>query len=240
MPSKNSEKDKESKEAIKEKLTPILVINNSKYKPYIELFENYPENVLLKSLGTLAGFFKIDALDDDSSYIVNFLTSILKKEYYSNHKRTVSDSFDAALKKVNLALSELAKQGNVSWLGKLDGAVCVIEKNNFHFTVCGKSKILLLRNQLLNDISKDLADDSAEPNPLKTFSDVSSGQLFPKDKLIITTEDIFQLFSLPQIQKKRPPFLERQVRPIRKDRPGERTQAGGNDNHRHLRAGKRG
>jgi hypothetical protein len=199
MPAKNNEKDKE-KDLIEERITPILVVGG-KFKPYIELFENYPENILLKSLGTLTGFFKIDDLSEDSAYIVNFLTSILKKEYYANHKRTVSESFDAALKKVNLALSELAKQGNVNWIGKLNASICVLEKNNLHFTVCGNSKILLLRNQLFSDISRDLSDESLEPNPLKTFSDVSSGRLLAQDKLVITTDDIFRLFTVQQIKK---------------------------------------
>lgn len=201
MAPRNIEKDKDIKEAIEQKITSILVVNNSKLKPFIELFETNPENILMKPLGTLFGFFKINDTSEDSSYIVNFLTSILKKEYYANHKRSISDSFDSALKKVNLALSELAKQGNINWLGKLSGSVCVVEKNNFHFTVCGQSSILLLRDGMISEISKDLAADLIEPNPLKTFVDVSSGKLLPKDKIMVTTEDLFNLFSMTEIKK---------------------------------------
>lgn len=182
-------------------ISPILVVNNNKLKPFIELFEVYPENINLQPLGTMIGFFKINDKSEDSSYIVNFLSSVIKKEYYINPKRPVSESLDGALHKVNLALSEIAKNGNIRWIGQLDSAVCVLEKNILHFTVSGTAQILLLRNQMLSNISQDLNPEELEPNPLKTFSNVSSGYLEKDDKIIITSGDLFNLFSLNEIKK---------------------------------------
>ena len=185
---------------LEKSISNILVVNKSKLNPYIEVFEYQAENVSLQNLGTLLGFFKMKDFSEDSTYIVNFLTSVLKKEYYSNAKRGVNNSFDAALHKANLALAELAKHGNIKWLGNLDAAICVLEKTNLHFSVCGKAKILLLRNKNLLDISEGF-NELDEPNPLKTFMDVSSGHLEDKDKLLITSDDIFQVFSLNELKK---------------------------------------
>jgi len=179
----------------------ISAVNNAKLAPYLDIFEHYPENILLQPLGILTGFFRINDFSEESAYIVNFLSSLLKKEYYANPKRSIDNSFDSALRKVNLALSEIAKEGNINWLGRIEGAVCVLEKNNLHFSVCGNSKILLIRNQIITEVSKDLSSEEKEPNPLKTFANVSSGRLDNGDKIIVCSEDIFDIFSLNEIKK---------------------------------------
>lgn len=202
MSSRNHENNK--KEVIKElekTISPVLVVNNPSLKPYVELFEYSPENIYQQPLGSLIGFFEIKEYSQDSAYIVNFLTSVLKKEYYINPKRAVSESLDSALHKVNLALSELANQGNVEWLGNLNAAICVLEKNNAHFSVTGKAKIFLYRNTILSDISDGLAADYPEPHPLKTFVNVSSGRLEKDDQMLITSEDIFHILSNSEIKK---------------------------------------
>ncbi len=201
MPSKNTEKKIDPVRELQTNISPVLVINNSTLKPYIELFEYAPENIYQQPLGHLIGFFEIKEYSDDSAYVVNFLTSVLKKEYYANPKRPVAESFDSALHKVNLALSEVAKHGNVEWIGKIHAAICVIEKNSIHFTIAGNAKIFLNRKQTLTDISEDLASDENEPHPLKTFINVSSGRLEKEDRLIITSEDIFHILKLSDLKK---------------------------------------
>ncbi len=201
MSLRNSDKNKDVLKALENTISPILVINNSTLKPYVELFNYAPENIYQQPLGSLVGFFEIKEYSQDSAYIVNFLTSVLKKEYYINPKRPVTESLDSALHKVNLALSELAKQGNVEWLGKLHASICVLEKNNAHFSVAGNAKIFLHRNQTLSEISEDLASDAIELHPLKTFVNVSSGRMEAGDRLLITSDDIFHILSINELKK---------------------------------------
>ncbi len=201
MPPRNNENKKDVIKELENKISPVLVVNNSSLKPYVELFEYYPENIYQQPLGSLIGFFEVKEYSENSAYIVNFLTSVLKKEYYINPKRPVAESLDSALHKVNIALSELAKQGNVEWLGNLNAAICVLEKNNAHFSVSGNAKMFIFRNGALSNISDGLASDSLEPHPLKTFLNVSSGRLEKDDRMLITSEDIFHIFSEAEIKK---------------------------------------
>ncbi|MFH0969662.1 MAG: hypothetical protein V1804_04095 [Patescibacteria group bacterium] len=205
MPRSN-EKEKNSI-LLEKNVNVISAVNNQKLSPYLDIFRHYPENILLQNLGILTGFFRINNLGEESAYIVNFLSSVLKKDYYANPKRQIENSFDSALRKVNLALSEIAKEGNISWLGKIDGAVCVLEKNNLHFSVSGKAKVFLFRNQSLIEISRDMAQDEIAPNPLKTFVNVSSGRLEKEDKLIVCGDDVFKIFSQEEIKKGAKRFL---------------------------------
>lgn len=178
----------------------VLVSQNGKSAPFIEIFVAEPENIFQENLGIIVGIFEVTDRTEDSSYIVNYLISVIRKEYFSTPKRGSVESFEAALHKVNLALSKLAEHGNVGWIGKLNGACAVIEKNNLHFSQTGTADIFLLRAGSFSNISE--SDETSEnQNPLKTFQDVVSGRMEKDDKIILTTQSIFEIFSPDEIKK---------------------------------------
>lgn len=171
----------------------ILAAENKTSELFVKSFQYQGENISTKHLGQIFGFFEIPDTQEDNAYIVNFLASVVKKEYFINPKRSATDSFEAALHKINLALTELVKQGNTGWLGKLNGVVSVIENNRFHFSVTGDASILLYRENQVNLISEGLADKDAALHPLKTFLEISSGALLSQDKILITSPELFTL-----------------------------------------------
>ncbi|MFA6973866.1 MAG: hypothetical protein WC238_03995 [Parcubacteria group bacterium] len=179
----------------------ILVCNNKQLRPFVEIFVFEPENVTQKNLGTLMGVFEINDTSEDSSYVVNYLSSVIKKEYFSKPKRAPIESFEAALHRGNLALSKIAEHGNVKWIGKLNAIIAIIEKNNLHLSQAGTASALLLRAKGLTDISEDLSPTDSDLHPLKTFINVSSGRLEAQDKLIVTTAGMFEIFSLEEVKK---------------------------------------
>lgn len=186
---------------LKSSVAEILVANGRSFQPFIRTFSYTGENVSKSGLGTLVGVFEIDEMSEDSAYIVNFLASVAKKEYFNNPRRGAIESFEAALHKINLALAELVKHGNVAWLGKFHGAIGVLEKNNLHFSVTGKANIILFRNNALSDISVGLSSEESRLHPIKTFVEVSSGRLMLDDRIIITSPELLALFSLDDLTK---------------------------------------
>ncbi len=183
------------------KVSEILVVNNKKLTPYIELLNFDFQNIDQAHLGTLMGVFEIKDTSEDSAYIVNFLASVAKKTYFSGNRKTAGEGFEATLSRLNLSLSEIAKHGNVSWIGKLDAALCSVSDNQINFTVAGDAKILLLRNGKLTEISNGLSSKDESNNPIKTFTDIASGKLEDGDKLILTTDDISHIFNLTELEK---------------------------------------
>ena len=186
---------------LKPSITEILVANGRSFEPFIKTFSYTGENITKISLGTLVGIFEMDEKSEDSAYIVNFLASVAKKEYFNNPRRGAVESFEAALHKINLALAELVKHGNVSWLGKFHGALGTFEKNNLHFSVTGAARILLLRNENIVDIAEGLASSESHMHPIKTFVEVSSGRLLQHDKIVLSSPELFNLFTLEDILK---------------------------------------
>ena len=179
----------------------ILVADKRAYEPFVKVFQAVGENVSKLDLGSLVGVFEVDEKSEDAAYIVNFLASVAKKEYFNNPRRGPIESFEAALHKVNVALAELVKHGNISWLGKLHGALAVVEKNNLHFSVTGEGAFLLLRQGQFSEISAGLASSESEVHPLKTFVEVSSGRLLEDDTLLLITPELLALFPLDYLTK---------------------------------------
>ena len=166
----------------------------------METFVQEPENIAQQNLGTLAGIFEVSDRSEDSSYIVNYLISIIKKEYHSQIKRGPIESFEAALHKANLALAKLAQHGNIGWIGKLDGILLAIEKNNIHLSQAGGTHAFLLRSKTITNITEN-PEQEKTASPLKTFADVVSGRLENNDKFIIAAQNIFDIFSLEEIKR---------------------------------------
>lgn len=197
---KQPEKNKPLPE-LRSSVTEVLVVNGRAFQPFIRTFRYTGENVTKQNLGTLIGVFEIDDQSEDSAYIVNFLASVAKKEYFNNPRRGAIESFEAALHKINLALAELVKHGNVTWLGKFHGALGVLEKNNLHFSVSGHANILLLRSGTIADIGEGLASDESHIHPIKTFVEVSSGRLNMDDQVLLSSPELLALFSLEDLSK---------------------------------------
>lgn len=177
----------------------ILVCKAKNARPYLEIFMHTPENVFQQNLGTLFGVMEIMDDSADSSYVVNYLISVLKKEFFSNVKRGPVESFEAALHKANLALAKLAEHEHISWIGRINAICAVWEKNNIHLSGTGTACALLLRAKSLVNISE--SPEKENPNPLKTFEEVISGRLENGDKIIITTGSIFNIFSTEEIKR---------------------------------------
>jgi len=165
----------------------ITVTRDRSVGPYIDTFAITPQNIIERNHGSLVGFFRIYDTSEDSAYIANFLTSILKKEFYASTRRGTEASLEAALAKVNMALGELARHNSTQWIGKVDGAVCAFTPTSVCFSACGHARVLLFRNQTLSQISLP-ADDAA--HVLSTFSDIACGALHQDDTFIIASREL--------------------------------------------------
>lgn len=168
---------------------------------FIKIFRHEGDNVASATLGTLLGVFEIEDTSEDSKYIVNFLFSVAKNEYFCNPRREVVESFEAALHKINVALAEIVKHGNIRWLGKFHGTIAVLEKNTVHLSAAGDGRIYLARNGSLSHISEGLTSPEAADRPIKTFIEISSGQLIPGDRLLFLLPKAIEIISEPILER---------------------------------------
>jgi len=180
----------------------VFVCSKSELAPFATAFSFPPENFEQQKFGALFGVIKVNDHSESSSYVVNLLVSVIRKEYFSKPHRSPEEGFEASLRKANLALAELARHGVTSWAGKINFAGGAIERNNLHFTCLGNVSIFLIRGNEISEISEELEEEKdSEPHPLKTFSNISSGKLEVGDKLVFTTNELVDIFSPEELRQ---------------------------------------
>ena len=184
-------KNKES--TIKLNFSQINALADQKLELFTNSFTYHDDDYFHKSIGSLFGIIQITDHSKNSEYIPNLLTSVIKKTFYSNVYKTTEENFEFALKKVNLALADLAEHNIVEWNNNLHAIVGVFNKHTLLFTQVGNASISIGRNKKIIKLSE--SNPPATTHPIKTFKDIAVGEIKLSDKLIITTPTIKNIFN---------------------------------------------
>lgn len=176
-----------------------IVFSQDDDKSFGDIFIYEPENIEEQNLGNLFIVGELKDLPRNCSYIINLLASKIKKEFYSNTKRTAEESLEAGLYEANQTLSDLANQGNGEYVGKLSMICGTYRENKFYLSQIGKIKSLLIRDGQLLEIIKE---DSSKPiSPKRAFNDIANGELEDGDRIIFATSGLFNVFSLEEVRR---------------------------------------
>ena len=179
----------------------ILIKGQKNKETFCDIFSYEPENIEEASLGSLFMVAQLTG-NQDSSHLINLLSSLIKREYYSLPHRGPTASLEAGLKRANSTLSEIANQGNLSWLGKLHFICAAINKEKELFlTQTGSAQAYLYREGELVSITKKIIPSTEKPHPAKTFQNVITGNVAPSDKILFGTPALFESFSIPGLNQ---------------------------------------
>lgn len=120
------------------------------------------------------------------------------KKIYITAPKIDQDTFERSLGSINNTLARIASRGKVSWWGKLNIALAAIHKNELALSAHGSAQVILARQNELSVLTEDL---SGESRASKIFSNYSTGRLLPGDRVIISTNQIFNYLSLERIKE---------------------------------------
>lgn len=163
-----------------------------------KIFESFcyePANIYEKKLGSLYLLGEISYALPINIRLLSNISQAIRGKFYASLLQNPEKSLRESLKKANDFLSKEVSKENVSWLGNLSFAVLSLKNLELNFTKVGKIKILLLRDGTITDISKKLDFQDIEPYPLKIFSNIISGKVDNKSKLMILTQEVFDFLS---------------------------------------------
>ncbi|MCK4592325.1 hypothetical protein KAT63_02695 [Candidatus Parcubacteria bacterium] len=177
-----------------------IVFSNEEGKSFCDIFVYEPENIEEQSLGNLYIVGEIVNFSENSSYLINLLASIAKKEFYSNSKKSTMEGLEASLHKINSTLSDLAEQGNVDWIGNLNMTYCAYKNGELHLSQAGKIKTVLIRDGQITDIGKNITNEE-KPHPFKTFTNIANGELENGDLVLFATPELFNVFSMDKLKQ---------------------------------------
>ncbi len=168
------------------------------------IFESFyyePKNIYERKMGGLYMVGTLRNVLPKNLYLLKNIAKLIKEEYYKKAIFTPERSLKETLKRANDYLEEMAKRGDVSWLGNLGFVILALTPQRkirrgfkLNFTKVGEMKILLMRTGKIIDVDKKLKFRDIEPYPLKVFGNIVSGRLAENDLVMVFTKDIFAFF----------------------------------------------
>lgn len=135
-----------------------------------------------------------------SAQIGQMIVANFSQAYYQNGSTSDLVNFENALKNINENLAQTTQNGETEWIGNLNGILATIVGNNIFISPAGKVEGYLFRDGKVNHLTYGLTE-KIEVHPLKTFSNLVSGQLKNHDKLLLTTQNAFNYLSLESLRQ---------------------------------------
>lgn len=129
------------------------------------------------------------------------INATFTQSYYQSGSTSDLANFEESLKKVNENLARVTQNGETNWIGNLNSILAVVIENKLHLAQTGKAEAYIFRDGKVNHITYGLAETQTEPHPLKTFSNVTSGELRPHDKVLIANPDLFRYIDLESLRQ---------------------------------------
>jgi len=112
----------------------------------------------------------------------------------------LADNFELLLKKINQQLNTISEAGETDWIGNLNGIIMVLGGNQLHFSQTGRCPAYLLQKNRIRQITDDPGDEK-EAHPLKTFANLSSGNLQDEDYILLANQELYREVSLDALRR---------------------------------------
>lgn len=125
--------------------------------------------------------------------LLDSIIAAVQKEYYRDPSRSPATSFELALHQANLILHDTAEAGTRDWMGHFHVAIGVLAGSQLHISVAGAGTVFLARKSVVTNISQGLSHFPIT-DPLKTFSQVASGEVIARDTLFFTSSTFDSVF----------------------------------------------
>jgi len=169
---------------------------NPNLKPDL-IFDSFcyePENIYEKRVGSLylVGLLK-NVLPQNVRFLEK-LAKIIKERYYRLTLKNPEKALQESLKEANEFLEQVARKGDVRWLGNLNFATLSLKDYELNFTKVGEIKIFLLRGGRIIDIDQKLKFEEITPWPLRIFGNIVSGKLTDGDVILVSTSEVSNFF----------------------------------------------
>lgn len=163
-----------------------IILDKKEPTVYCESFVYEPSNFEEEKFGRLFMVGRIRNVSENSFYLINLLASRVKREYYNLRYTSAYQAFEAALKEGNKVLKE--NQERINWLGNLDFLIAIVDEKKIYFTLLGKMRSFILREDQIIDLVKDLI---LEKDVLFPFSTILQSNIKKDDILLFSTSNIF-------------------------------------------------
>lgn len=157
-----------------------IVLKGKPEDGHANVFSYNYEGSAANNLGGLFVVGQVQPANEDTSYMINLVASLAKREYYSKSNDAPKEAFSKTLKKINEVLQDLFR--NKDLMANI--GIFAIAGDNIFISRLGKFKIILARDNQNVDILNNVNLFDKEHIQEKEFSNIISGKIMPKDKIL--------------------------------------------------------
>lgn len=165
------------------------------------IFVHEPDNEEERKYGSLYFVIEILQTGDFVQHAAQNIVSTMIDEYYHNLYLEPFTSFEIALKKVNEELAAIAEANDTNWYGKLNAIICCLTGTELNITQTGNAEAYLIRANSVSHISQGLTTPGDRMVAFNPFINIASGGLQAKDKVILSTVELFNHISLDRLRR---------------------------------------
>lgn len=174
-----------------------LAIDKSPGQGGLLTIANFEEADNLRS--ALLVFVEIQSSDKDNQEIARILTEDLRDNFKNSPTDSLELAFEDALSKTNMRLKDILAAKPKNWLNKMHLLVLAIKDRDIHLSAVGEVRAFFVHREKMLDILG--GGQSKIINPLKLFSNVTSGSITSGQSLAIINEPILDYISPERIRK---------------------------------------
>lgn len=156
-----------------------IVIRGKPEDGHVDVFSYNYEGSAVNSLGGLFIVGHVQPASEDTTYMINLVASLAKREYYSKPEDAPKDAFSRTLKKINEVLQDFFRNKDL----KVNIGIFTVAGENIFISRLGKFKIILARDNQDIDILNNINLFNKEHIQEKEFSNIISGKIMPQDKI---------------------------------------------------------
>lgn len=152
-----------------------------------------------ESLGDGFLFYLIEVLSPwhSCAKVEKAIVENLKKRAYS--LENIESDFEVTLQDINDSLDKLAKNGDSDWVGSLNAVVGYLFDNQICISQAGNVNGYIFRQGKISTITENNRSNQIL-HPLKTFSDIITGQLAENDSVVFGNTDLYNHFAVDRIR----------------------------------------
>ena len=156
-----------------------IILRSKPEDGHVDVFSYNYEGTSSNNLGSLFIVGHIQPASEDTSYMINLVASLAKREYYSKTDVAPKDAFSKTLKKINEVLQDFFRNKDL----RVNIGLFAVAGENIFISRLGKFKIILGRDNQDIDILNNINLFAKEHIQEKEFSNVISGKIMPQDKI---------------------------------------------------------
>jgi hypothetical protein len=142
-------------------------------------------------MGTFYSLVEIKSPWFTTSQVGQSIINTFYQTYYNGESTSDLDNFEEALKAVNENLTKISQNGETSWIGNLNAILAIQIENKILMAQTGHAEAYIFRQGKTNHLTYGLDQGQVETHPSKTFSNITSGELKQRDKVLIANPDLF-------------------------------------------------